>query len=168
MKATGAVGPRSARGNAAGLGPPGSAFQPPWFQHAKNTSHLAEASLLAGAPHDAVDQASRVINEANKLSGRDVVVPLLLRVRGVGEALSGTDGGLGQQHVEHSAEVARARNAPYELALSLQAMADLWPASVPHGLQAEKDALFEQLGVLPAARSLRPIRAKEAAASLPC
>ena len=134
--------------------------------HAK--ALLAEASLLAGAPHDAVDQASRVINEANKLSGRDVVVPLLLRVRGVGEALSGTDGGLGQQHVEHSAEVARARNAPYELALSLQAMADLWPASVPDGLQAEKDALFEQLGVLPAARSLRPIRAKEAAASLPC
>jgi hypothetical protein len=87
------------------------------------------------------------------LAGRDLVLPLLLRVLAVAEVSARGDRALARQHLERSIDVARTREHPYELALSLQAMASLWPEALTDGLTATKDALLEQLGVLPAARS---------------
>ena len=114
---------------------------------------LAESHLLAGDVEAARSLASETLSDAAKLAGRDLVLPLLLRVLAVAEVSARGDRALARQHLERSIDVARTREHPYELALSLQAMASLWPEALTDGLTATKDALLEQLGVLPAARS---------------
>jgi class 3 adenylate cyclase len=122
--------------------------------HAK--ALLAESLLLAGDLEGASSEAAEALAEAGKLAGRDTLAPLLLRVLGVAGAGRGEGAERARGYIEQSIEVARARGSAYELALSLQAMADLWPASVPEGLQDELGPLWEELGVIPPARSLCP------------
>ena len=95
--------------------------------------------------------AQRVLAASTGISGGELVVPLLRRVLGLAEALRGGDSALAKEHLQTSVDVARRRGSSYDLALSLQAMADLWPELDPE-LRRESSELFEQLGVVEAGR----------------
>ncbi len=115
---------------------------------------LAESHLLAGDAAAARRLAERVLAGASRLAGGDLLVPSGLRVLALAGAALGADPASVRGHLERSVEVARARGYRYEVAMSVQAMIDLLPGEVDAGLLDESDALFEQLGVTPAARRL--------------
>jgi tetratricopeptide (TPR) repeat protein len=99
---------------------------------------LAESHLLAGSVETARSLAAETLAEATKLAGRDLLLPLLLRVLAVAEA-SLEEQAVAREHLERSIEVAHARKYPYELALSLQAMASLWPETATNELRTENE-----------------------------
>ncbi len=112
---------------------------------------LAESRLIAGDLGGASAMAQQVLAASTGIPGGELVVPLLRRVLGLAEALRGGDSSLAKEHLQTSVDVARRRGSSYDLALSLQAMADLWPELDPE-LRRESSELFEQLGVVEAGR----------------
>jgi len=115
---------------------------------------LAEALLRAGEPDAAAELARRVLTNANSLPGRHLVVPLAQRVLGVALRSLGLDAAQARQALAESIAVARRHDARYELALSLQAVSDLWPTDLTDDESDERDALFRELGVIESARAL--------------
>lgn len=115
---------------------------------------LAESLLRAGEPEAAAELARRVLANASSLSGRHLVVPLAQRVLGVALRSMDDDSAQARRALAESIEVARRYNARYELALSLQAVSDLWPTDLTAEETGERDALFRELGIAAAARRL--------------
>jgi class 3 adenylate cyclase/tetratricopeptide (TPR) repeat protein len=118
---------------------------------------LAETCLLGGELSAAADQAKDALRESARLPAGELWAPLLLRVLGLAEASQDRAPTSGREHLERSVAVARARGSRHEIALSLQAIADLWPGTVAPELAAERASLFEQLGIVDAARRLCPV-----------
>jgi class 3 adenylate cyclase/predicted ATPase len=125
---------------------------------------LAECLLRAGEPHAAAELAERVLATSAGHPGRHLVAPLAQRVLGVAlraQAL-GSDSARARDALRDSIELARRHDARYELAMSLQAVGDLWPGELDGAELAERDALFAELGVIQAARRLLPAGLPEA------
>jgi predicted ATPase len=116
-------------------------------------SGLAECALFANEPALACQIAEKTLTALTSLPGGGLVLPLLQRVHGLALAALGADEAA-RQALRSSIEAARARQARYELALSLQAVADMWPSALSDDERAERDALFDQLGVVESARRL--------------
>jgi len=112
---------------------------------------LAESSLMAGDFDGARKMAEKVLAASSGAPGGEGMGPLLRRVLGLAEALRGGDLALAKQQLQTSVDLARRRGSSYDLALSLQAMADVWPELGPD-LRRESADLFEQLGVVEAGR----------------
>ena len=117
---------------------------------------LAESLLRAGEPEAAAELARRVLSNVNALPGRHLVVPLARRVLGVALRSLGTDPAEARRALDESIELARRHDARFELALSLQAVSDLWPTDVTDSELAERETLFRELGVLDGARRIVP------------
>lgn len=115
---------------------------------------LAESLLRAGEAEAAAELARRVLAIAESLPGRHLVAPLAHRVLGVSLRVLGMEAGDPRQYLHESIELARRHEARYELALSLQAVSDLWPTDMADWELAERDALFGELGVGDSARRL--------------
>jgi predicted ATPase/class 3 adenylate cyclase len=113
---------------------------------------LAESLLGAGEPGAAAELARRVLNNANALPGRHLVVPLAQRVLGVALRAMGMDPAHARKALEDSIDLARRHDSRYELALSLQVVSDLWPTDVTDAELTERDGLFRELGVIDTAR----------------
>jgi tetratricopeptide (TPR) repeat protein len=123
---------------------------------------LAESLLRAGEPDAAAELARRVLANASALPGRHMVMPLAQRVLGVALRALGMDEGQARQALEESIELARRHDSRYELALSLQALSDLWPTEVDDSGRAERDSLFGELGVIESARRIMRVDLPEA------
>jgi len=123
---------------------------------------VAESLLRAGEPQAAAELAERVLASAAGLPGRHLVVPLAKRVLGVALSTLGTEPERAVGSLRDSIDLARLHDARYELALSLQALGDLWPADVSGAELVERDTLFDELGVIAAARRLQPVGLPEA------
>lgn len=123
---------------------------------------LAESLLAAGEPEAAAELARRVLGNANALPGRHLVVPLVQRVLGVALRALGMNPVEARQALDESIELARRHDSRYELALSLQAVSDLWPADTTDTELTERDTLFRELGVLDGARRIVPALLPEA------
>ena len=121
---------------------------------------LAESLLRAGEPEAAAELAGRVLTNAASLPGRHLVAPLAQRVLAAALRSAGRDSSEAHEALEKSIALARQHDLRYELALSLQAISDLWPTDVTEADVDERDALFIDLGVLESARSV-PLRLPE-------
>lgn len=119
---------------------------------------LAEAKLLAGDPAAARAVAEGCLEDLGSLAGGNLIAPLALRVGGVA-ALAERAEDVGRERLERSITVARSRSARYELALSLQALADLLPGLVPAAERDECRQLCEQLGLTERSRHLPVVAA---------
>lgn len=115
---------------------------------------LAESLLRAGEPEAAAKLAQRVLAIAENLPGRHLVAPLAHRVLGVGLRAAGIDAEEARLALQQSIDLARRHDARYELALSLQAVSDLWPTDLSDSELTELDELFGELGVESSARRL--------------
>jgi tetratricopeptide (TPR) repeat protein len=111
-------------------------------------ARLAECDVLAGEHHRAVEQARDTLAEAG-----DEPAPLtafLRRVAGLA-ALQGGDRDSAGEHLAESRRIAEEIGARYELALTLQAQAELARRGGPgdaEALAAESRALLDALGVV--------------------
>ncbi|HZS15312.1 MAG TPA: adenylate/guanylate cyclase domain-containing protein [Candidatus Dormibacteraeota bacterium] len=123
---------------------------------------VAESLALCGDTQGAADLAARVVDAAATLPGRHLVTPLALRVLGVSLWELGSDLPRARASLQESIDVARAHDARYELALSLQALSDLWPEETTTAELDERDALFRELGVVETGRRLLPAGLPEA------
>lgn len=119
-------------------------------------SILAESLLRAGEPDAAAELARRVLSNAAAMPGRHLVVPLAQRVLGVALRAVGMEDAEARRALRESIDVARRHDARYELALSLQAVSELWPADANDAELAERDTLFRELGVIEEARRILP------------
>lgn len=117
---------------------------------------LAESLVRAGEAEAAADLARRALANASTLPGRHLVVPLAQRVLGVALRSLGLDASEARQALAESIQSARRHDSRFELALSLQALGDLWPAGLTHDERDERDTLFGELGVIDSARTLLP------------
>ncbi|MGH9114247.1 MAG: tetratricopeptide repeat protein, partial [Acidimicrobiales bacterium] len=126
------------------------------LQVALTDAYLAEAALLCGDVAAALDGAEAVLSRMGDLPGSHLVRPLAGRVLGVALAAAGKDPDRSVGSLRTSADSARAREALYEMAMSLQALAELWPAHIGPGEPWEAERTFERLGVLEPARRLWP------------
>ena len=113
----------------------------------------AEALLLAEDFSSAIEVGQKVLRDAASSPGSDLLVAWVERVLGLARAGRGEDPDRVAEHLRASVEIARRRGARYELALSLNALADLWPSAGPE-VRRESLELFDQLGVVETARSL--------------
>ncbi len=122
----------------------------------------AEACLHGGDAAGAAELAQRVLAAASGRPWRHLVAPLALRVLGAALGLLDGQPERASDALRESIDLARAHAAGYELALSEQALGDLWPELLSPAERAEREALFGELGVLETARSLVPGRLPEA------
>ena len=113
----------------------------------------AEALLLSANFSSAVEVAQQVLGDAASVQGSDLLVAWMERVLALARAGEGGNATTVSAHLRASVEIARRRGARYELALSLNALADLWPDAGPE-VRQESLELFDQLGVVETARSL--------------
>jgi len=118
---------------------------------------LAESLLLAGNLTGAMELAEQVLASTTLVPGGDLLVAWLERVLGLARAGRGDEWALVGAHLQTSVDIARRRDARYELAMSLEALADLWPSAGPE-VRRESSELFDQLGVVGTARRLRPFK----------
>ena len=123
----------------------------------------AESRLLAGDLTGAVELAEQARADAATVPGSDLLVAWLERVLGLARAARGEEVAVVAEHLQTSIDVARRRGARYELAMSLQAMADLQPAVGPE-VRQESLELFDQMGVVETARGLGRLRPAQAPA----
>lgn len=117
---------------------------------------LAESLLGAAQPEAAADLARRVLSNADGLPGRHLVAPLAQRVLGVALGVLGVNAAESRRCLQESIELARRHESRYELALSLQAVSDIWPGEITAAELAERDELFGELGVVDSARRILP------------
>jgi tetratricopeptide (TPR) repeat protein len=111
-------------------------------------ARIAEALVLQGRAQDALELASGCL-ERTAVHGGDTHDPMLYRIRGYAWALlSELDAALAE--LDRSLEVARARNARYEVALALDAIARVRErfGSADAAARAEADGLVRTLGVV--------------------
>jgi hypothetical protein len=116
-------------------------------------ARLAECALFEAEPVSALRLSDEAIERMGSVDGAAVLAPLLYRVRGyawlqlgrIAEAKSA---------FEESLVQARSREADYEVALSLRALADATMREGPssetraRALRAESDSTLERLGVV--------------------
>jgi hypothetical protein len=110
----------------------------------------AETRLLAGDAAAALALSNGLIERAGHGEGVNVHLPALHRIRGWALlSLGETDAG--RRAFEVSLEDARRRNAPYDVALALRAIAEL-AATTGHGdhivAADEARAILDRLGVV--------------------
>jgi predicted ATPase/class 3 adenylate cyclase len=117
---------------------------------------LAESLLRAGEAETAAELARRVLQNVGALPGRHLVAPMVQRVLGVALRGLGMDSEEARRALEESIQLARRHDSRYELALSLQAISELWPTDVSDAELMERDTLFHELGVLDGARRILP------------
>jgi hypothetical protein len=114
----------------------------------ENDARIAECLLLRGEAASALEIASRRLERAREVDGVAAQAPLLHRVRGVALMVLDRPQEAAQALAE-SLRLGRARNADYEVALTLRAMA--W-ASSSHGtranLEAEARSIVQRLGIV--------------------
>ena len=115
----------------------------------ENQSRLAELELLQGRWEPAIETARNALEKIQAMGGIAPQVPSLHRV--IGYALAGL-GRLDEARVEIevSAEAARARDASYELALTLRALAELFVEDRDHtaGWDESATQTLTELGVV--------------------
>ncbi len=111
-------------------------------------ARIGEALVLQGRAQDAQEVASSCL-ERTAAHGGDTHDPMLHRILGYALAQLG-DADAARTEFEVSLEVARARNARYEVALALDAMARVTErfGSAGAAARAEADELFRRLGVV--------------------
>lgn len=115
---------------------------------------LAESLLRADEAEMAADLARRVLTNVSNDPGRHLVAPLAQRVLAAALRSMGMDLTQARHALEESIELARQHDLRYELALSLQAVGDLWPAELSEAEASERDDLFRELGIIESARRL--------------
>jgi tetratricopeptide (TPR) repeat protein len=86
-------------------------------------ARMAECLLLSGDPETARSVADDALIQARSLGGVPAQIPLLQRVRGISFALTGQPTSAAAA-LEQSLAAARTRDAEYEVALTLRAMAE--------------------------------------------
>jgi predicted ATPase/class 3 adenylate cyclase len=121
----------------------------------------AEALLLAGEMPGAGQLAEQALGRAGTVPGSELLVAWLERVLGLSLAGCGEKWERVEPHLHTSVKISRRRGARYELAMSLGALADLWPSAAPEVRQESLD-LFDQLGVVETARSLGRVNPAQA------
>jgi len=111
----------------------------------ETSARIAEARMLAGEHREAYAAATALLAEAES----PVLRALLERVAGYA-ALQNRDPEAARQHLKRSLADAREAAAPYEQALTLQALAELArrEGRDAAGPEAEARELFERLGVV--------------------
>jgi tetratricopeptide (TPR) repeat protein len=124
---------------------------------------IAECSLLRGDPDQGLAQADDALRRAEEAGGVNVHAPGLHRIRGHALALLG-DHPAAREALETSLELGRARNAAYEVALTLSALAALAraegaPESQVQGVDDEGRAILDRLGVVSISVPVIPARA---------
>ncbi len=127
------------------------------FQVQLTDAIRAESLLLAGEIDDACSLGERVLSDLEGSPGRHLVAPLVERVLGTGLGVLGVDEARARAMLVASIGTARLHDARYEVAMSLQALSDLWPEEMDDAELAERDALFGELGVAESARRLTPV-----------
>ena len=108
---------------------------------------IAECHLWQGEPERALRQVAGALPSSDK-EGGGVLTPMLRRVEGLALFdLRDLDGARGA--LEESLRVARARNAQYEVGLTLGALARVLSASDGDGatMAAEGASILDRLGV---------------------
>ena len=115
-------------------------------------ARIGEALVLQGRAHDALEIADSCLGRTASHGG-DTHDPMLHRIRGYALAQLG-DVAAARAELEVSLEVARARNARYEIALALDGVARIseHTNSGDAASRAEADELFRTLGVIQIAR----------------
>ncbi|HLK44613.1 MAG TPA: tetratricopeptide repeat protein, partial [Acidimicrobiales bacterium] len=108
---------------------------------------IAEAEALGGDAERAVALADQQLREGSSH------VSLLRRVRGIALARLG-EAARAEEDLREAVAAARERSEDYDIALALTALADLDAASVEQ--VAERDAIFERLGVVAVPSALAP------------
>jgi tetratricopeptide (TPR) repeat protein len=115
----------------------------------ENQARLAELYLFEGLWSEAAATAHDALRRIQTLGGVAPQTPLLHRV--IGSALAG----LGQldearEQIDRSAEAARARDASYELALTLRTFAELFMDDHEQSAEwtASATAMLDELGVV--------------------
>jgi class 3 adenylate cyclase/tetratricopeptide (TPR) repeat protein len=115
----------------------------------ENQSRLAELELLQGRWEPTIETARNALEKIQAMGGIAPQVPSLHRV--IGYALAGL-GRLDEARVEIevSAEAARARDASYELALTLRALSELFIEDRDHMARWDESATqtLNELGVV--------------------
>jgi tetratricopeptide (TPR) repeat protein len=111
-------------------------------------ARLAERALLAGESTEALRAADETLQALAGADANPTLLALLHRIRGYGLMQLGDYDGA-EQCFDESIRVARADGASYELALSLDARAQLRSRveNAEGGDADEAEALFESLGV---------------------
>jgi class 3 adenylate cyclase/tetratricopeptide (TPR) repeat protein len=111
-------------------------------------ARIAECLLLKGEAGSALELATRALDRAREVDGVGAHAPLLQRVRGVALMALGRSEE-GAEVLAESLTLGRARNAEYEVALTLQAMVR---ASSSDGsradLEAEVRSIIQRLGIV--------------------
>lgn len=112
-------------------------------------ARLAECLLLSGDPAGAREQAGLTLEKARSSPGAARLSPLLLRVRGVAAGQLGDRSGA-LEDLHQSLRSAKERDAPFDVALSLHALAQLGADEVGprEDLLGESREILDKLGVL--------------------
>jgi tetratricopeptide (TPR) repeat protein len=114
------------------------------------SARAAEALLLAGRPDEALEMADETLARARTLGGVAAQSPLLYRVRGAAMVRRG-DFAAAETALAESLSAARSRSAGYEVAVTLEVMAELAVRSgrgSPDELRGESRAVLGRLGVV--------------------
>jgi tetratricopeptide (TPR) repeat protein len=112
-------------------------------------ARVAECLVFQGRADEALERVSAALTDAEALEGVSVQTPLLQRIRGYAlMQLARRDEAA--EAFEVSLAVAEAREAPYDVALTLRAMAQLACAqgTDASAIEARSDALLADLGVV--------------------
>lgn len=111
-------------------------------------ARIAEAILAGGDGERALANASATLVRCRESEGGTYVVPALLRVIGCAHLLAGRLE-TGRRMLDESLAAAEAVAADYEVALTLDAIADLERVAGGNGSAAERrDELFTRLGIV--------------------
>ena len=105
----------------------------------------AELLLCTGSPAEAVALVEATLPSAGPGTAGLPYLPALHRIQGL--ALADTDGAAAAAALERSLYVARALGAEHDIALSLDALLGTAPAAPDPERVAERDALWDKLGL---------------------
>jgi tetratricopeptide (TPR) repeat protein len=114
-------------------------------------ARVAECLVFRGLADEALERVSTALVEAEALEGVSIQTPLLQRIRGYAEMrLDRLDDAAAA--LDASLAVARSREAPYEVALTLRALAHLarMRGSTAAAAERESARILAQLGVVAA------------------
>jgi tetratricopeptide (TPR) repeat protein len=112
-------------------------------------ARVAECFVFRGLPDEALEHAYRALADVERLDGVSVQTPLLQRIRG-NALMQLVRWEEAAEAFEISLAVAEARQAPYDVALTLRSMAQLASAQGGDALEVERksDDLLRSLGVV--------------------
>jgi class 3 adenylate cyclase/tetratricopeptide (TPR) repeat protein len=114
-------------------------------------ARIAECLAYEGRPAEALALCDSALERATSLAGVFLLVPFLLRLRGWGLLTSGR-ADEARAVLDESLTRAREKEADYEVALTLDVLADLCRHNGESngGLEVERDAILKRLGVVAA------------------